>query len=139
MMYQRQVGFGEAISRAFSNYCNFSGRASRSEFWWFALFNYLVAMAIYSPNIYFVILGRGYSVGIQIVYYLYCLAVLLPSLGLTWRRLHDIGKAGGWYFIGLIPIVGAIILLVWLCKDSEPCENRFGSVPNVVSQDGPGF
>lgn len=57
---------------------------------------------------------------------------LLPSLGLIWRRLHDIGKAGGWYFLWLIPLVGGIILIVWFCNESEPKENRFGQIPNLV-------
>lgn len=148
-MYQRQVSFGEAIQRAFSNYCNFRGRASRSEYWWFCLFNCIImiplnigntimsashVMSSYDPyygytsapepslNIFMIIMG------------LYSLAILLPTLGLCWRRLHDIGKAGGWYFIGLIPFVGAIILIVWFCKESEPTENRFGPVPNLAVQ-----
>lgn len=62
---------------------------------------------------------------------LWNLIVFLPSLGLCWRRLHDIGKAGGWYFIGLIPVIGWIILLIWFSRRSEPTPNRFGPVPNL--------
>lgn len=69
-----------------------------------------------------------------IIMLIYSLAILLPTLGLIWRRLHDIGKAGGWYFIGLIPVVGAIVLIVWFCQASEPTENRFGPVPNLAVQ-----
>lgn len=132
-MYQRQVGFFEAISRAFGNYCNFSGRASRSEFWYFYLFNVIIN----------IILG-GYG-GVSDLWQqqsfnffsagfgLYNLIVLLPTLGLCWRRLHDIGKGGGWYFIFLIPIVGWILLLVWECKEGEPHPNRFGPNPYGIN------
>lgn len=61
------------------------------------------------------------------------LALLLPSLGLCVRRLHDIGKSGWWIFISLIPIVGWIILLVWYCKDSQMAPNEYGDVPNLVA------
>lgn len=144
-MFQRQVSFDEAIQRAFSNYCNFQGRASRSEYWWFCLFNIIIMMPLNIGNT--IMTARsmptydpytGYysapepSLNIfAIIMLLYSLAILLPTLGLIWRRLHDIGKAGGWYFIGLIPIVGIIILLVWFCQQSEPTENRFGPVPNL--------
>lgn len=60
------------------------------------------------------------------------LALLLPSLGLTVRRLHDIGKCGWWIFISLIPIVGWILLIVWYCKDSQMETNEYGPVPNLV-------
>lgn len=65
----------------------------------------------------------------SILYSLYSLAILVPSLALVWRRLHDIGKSGGWFFISLVPLVGWIILLVFLCKDSEPGDNAYGSNP----------
>lgn len=137
-MYQRQAGFGEAVRRAFSNYCNFSGRASRSEYWWFALFNYIVAMMLLTGH-YFstnTMLGSTNDFALDtfsVLYYIWCLVVILPGLGLIWRRLHDIGKGGGWYFIGLIPLVGGIILIVWFCKESEPIDNRFGPVPNLAN------
>ena len=60
------------------------------------------------------------------------LAFLLPSLGIAVRRLHDIGKSGWWIFISLIPLIGAIILLVWWCKDSQMEPNEYGPVPNLV-------
>ncbi|MDE5997146.1 MAG: DUF805 domain-containing protein [Muribaculaceae bacterium] len=125
-MYQRQVSFKEAVERALKqNYCNFSGRASRSEFWWFALFNFILSAVIsivfcWSQNTMNVITG------------LVNLALLLPSLGLAVRRLHDIGKSGWWIFISLIPIVGWIILIIWYCKDSQMETNEYGPVPNMV-------
>lgn len=125
-MYQRQVPFGEAIQKAFNNYCNFNGRASRSEYWWFVLFTAIIsyvcqniAMFAHSQVLSYVFSG------------IITLAFLLPSLGICWRRLHDTGRAGGWYFIGLIPIVGWILLIVWFCQPSQPEANRFGDVPNV--------
>lgn len=126
-MYQKQVGFGEAISMAFSKYCCFSGRASRSEYWFFSLFVFIV-QAIFST---------GVTVGDSLTLLgslsgVFGLAVLLPSLGLTIRRLHDIGKGGGWIFINLIPLVGQIIFLIWTCKPSEVGDNRFGPMPNLV-------
>lgn len=125
-MYQRQVSFKEAVVRALTqNYCNFIGRASRSEYWWFALFNFILA-AVISVVFYSGDTARMVVTGIV------NLVLLLPCLGLSVRRLHDIGKSGWWLFISLIPLVGAILLLVWFCKDSEPQANEYGPEPNMV-------
>lgn len=131
---QRTVGFGEAIKLFFSNYATFYGRSSRSEYWFVTLFNFLVVIILYILAIItaFSSLGTsGLILGLLSVYYL---ATIIPSLALCWRRLHDIGKSGGWYFIGLIPIVGPILLLVWFCTESQPYENEYGPVPNTDSE-----
>lgn len=128
MVIQRQVSFGEAIKRAIvENYCNFQGRASRSEYWWYCLFTFLLGLCVT-----FIF---GNDTAGQVISGIVSLALLLPGLGLVWRRLHDIGKAGGYYFFVLIPLVGWIILIVWLCKPSEPQANRFGPEPNMVNFD----
>lgn len=137
-MRQYQVSLGTAVSRAFSKYCTFTGRASRSEFWWFALFNFLVAIAV---EILTVIIGVGTATsdsgiflitGIPMVLMsIYNIVILLPSWGLFFRRLHDVGRSGWWWLIGLIPLVGPIVLLVFLCSPSQPFQNRYGMVPNV--------
>jgi len=106
------------------NYCNFEGRATRAEFWWFFLFNFIVGL-IFSGltqvgGTFFYVLSCIYSLG-----------VLLPQLGLGVRRLHDINKSGWWWLICLIPVVGAIILIVWWAKEGDPTENQYGAVPTT--------
>ncbi len=101
-------------------YAQFSGRARRKEYWFFALFNFIVA----------IILGLiAVAIHTRVLSYLYSLAVLIPSLAVAIRRLHDTGRNGWWILIGLIPFVGDIILLVLFCFDSEPGENKYGSNP----------
>ncbi len=108
-------------------YAEFSGRARRTEYWMFVLFNIIFSIvAIILDNV----LGTAIeSVGYGLFYILYLLAVLLPSLAVTVRRLHDIGKSGGWIFIALIPLIGSIWLLVLLATDSQPGENQYGPNP----------
>lgn len=125
-MFQRQVTFKEAVTRALTaNYCNFSGRSSRSEYWWFCLFTFIVGVVIS------IVFSFSESAS-KIVAGLVNLAFLLPGLGLAVRRLHDINKSGWFILLGLIPIVGAIILIIWFCKDSDPQPNQYGPVPNVA-------
>lgn len=107
------MGFGQAIETCFRKYADFMGRATRAEFWWWYLFNVIVSVVFY-----FALPDYVGSI-VQ-------LALVIPTLAVCWRRLHDIGKAGGWYFIFLIPIVGIILLIIWWCKPSEPFDNRFG-------------
>lgn len=124
-MYQRQVSFEEAVRSALQqNYCNFSGRASRSEFWWYVLFTFLVSVVI--GWIGFVSRDLG-----NVINTLVGLALLLPGLGLSVRRLHDTGRSGWWILINLIPVVGNIIYLVWMCQDSQMTPNQYGSVPHL--------
>ena len=116
--------FQEAIQTVFSKYATFSGRARRSEFWYFFLFNVIVTSVV----------GYiGKAIGGQnlenILTSVWGLAILVPSLAVSWRRLHDIGKSGLWALLDLIPIVGWIILLIWECKDSQPGENQYGPNP----------
>ena len=113
--------FTQAIQSVFAQYATFTGRARRSEYWFFVLFNYVISAALG-------FLGR-YMFLFSILSGLYSLAVLIPSLAVTWRRLHDIGKGGGWYFFILVPLVGWIFLLVWLCRDSQPGQNAYGPNP----------
>ena len=102
-------------------YVEFSGRARRLEYWMFVLFNILASVAIAVVD---AILGTSGALG-----GLYSLAVLLPSLAVTFRRLHDTDRSGWWLLICLIPLVGAIVFLVFLCLDSKPGANRFGPNP----------
>lgn len=126
-MYQVQVPFADAVKRALTvNYCNFTGRSSRSEFWWYYLFTVIIGAVF---NI--ISLITGGSATVSIIYGLVMLGLLLPGLAVGVRRLHDIGKSGWWWFIGLIPLVGTIILLIWWAKDSDMQPNQYGPVPNM--------
>jgi|TARA_B100002003_G_scaffold238493_1_gene256782 uncharacterized membrane protein YhaH (DUF805 family) len=103
------------------NYANFNGRASRQEYWMFILFNMIFSIiAMVADNV----LGSyGW------IYLLYILAIIIPSLAAFVRRMHDIGKSGGWFFIAFIPIIGGIWLLVLTCTDSNAGENNYGPSP----------
>jgi len=108
-------------------YATFSGRARRKEYWMFFLFNIIFSIAaIVLDNVLGIAIG---SVGYGPIYILYVLAVLLPSLAVSVRRLHDVGKSGWYLFITLIPIIGAILLLIKICSDGTPGENQYGSNP----------
>ena len=112
---------------ALKKYADFSGRARRKEFWMFFLFYFIFAVVL---SIIDGLIGWGFAGGtIGILYMLFSLGILLPYLAVTVRRLHDIGKSGWWYFIGLIPIIGGIWLIVLLATDGMPGENQYGPNP----------
>jgi uncharacterized membrane protein YhaH (DUF805 family) len=117
--------------KVLQNYATFSGRARRSEYWYFALFNMIFAIvAIVLDNILGIAIeGVGYGP----IYGLYLLAVLLPSLSVTVRRLHDVGKSGWMSLIVLIPIIGAIWLLVLFFTDSQQGTNKWGENPKEIT------
>ena len=100
------------------NYANIDGRATRPEYWWFTL-----AYAVVN-----IILSVIPKVG-SILSGLLALAVLVPSICAAVRRLHDINKNGWWLLLSFIPIVGAIILILWLVKPSDNGENQYGERP----------
>ncbi|HXP53727.1 MAG TPA: DUF805 domain-containing protein [Streptosporangiaceae bacterium] len=110
------VGFGEAVTEGFRNIFNFSGRASRPAFWWFALGAIII-------DIVAAIVGRAaHAVVIQ---YVVDIVVALVSLSLAVRRLHDTNRSGFWWLIGLIPIIGGIVLLVFYCLPGTPGPNKY--------------
>jgi uncharacterized membrane protein YhaH (DUF805 family) len=121
------MSFGAAIASFFSKYATFSGRARRSEFWYAVLFTTLVSVAIsiVFPGTVMVV----NDIPIQqssLPSNLWQLAIFVPSLALSWRRLHDVGRKGTYYLFILIPIVGWIMLLIQFLKDSQPGANAFG-------------
>lgn len=121
------VGFVEAIQICFSKYATFEGRARRSEYWFYTLFIWAVQMILYILGI--IILGKSPEDGTNILMSIFSLATLLPSLAVFWRRMHDIGKSGAWFFLNLVPCIGSIVLLVFEITDSQPGENQFGMSP----------
>ena len=120
--------FVEAVKSVFTKYATFSGRARRSEYWYFFLFNCIVSALIGAIGA--AIGGEGSANPLSTIW---SLAVLIPTLAVSWRRLHDIGKAGGFWFLNFIPLVGQIILLVWFCKDSQPEDNQYGPNPKAAA------
>ncbi|MNI51531.1 Inner membrane protein YhaI [compost metagenome] len=107
--------------KVLQNYVGFQGRARRTEYWMFFLFNFIIGIVL---GILGAIIGLGNGLN-----YLYSLAILLPSLAVGVRRLHDTGKSGLWLLIALVPFVGAIVLLVFMCLDSEEGTNQYGPNP----------
>lgn len=127
-MYQYQVSFSQAVRMAFDSYCRFQGRSSRSEYWWWVLF---VAILSFCIGIIEGILGFSMT-AVQTTSGILSLVLLLPGLGLSVRRLHDINKSGWWILLGLIPVVGAIILIIWFAQNSQMQDNQYGPVPNLA-------
>ena len=126
------MGFGEAISSGFANYVNFSGRAVRSEYWYWALFT--IVGGLVASIVDTVAFGTGpMNGGVGIFGALFNLAVLLPSIAVSVRRLHDLDKSGWWLLLFFIPLVGAIILIVWFCRRGTPGSNRFGDAPLMAT------
>jgi len=114
------MGFADAIRSVLSKYVVFSGRARRSEFWWFALFALILYIVVGIIDL---------AIGSSVLLLIVALALLLPSLAVTVRRLHDTGRSGWWILISLVPFVGGIILLVFECQDSQPGANAYGPSP----------
>jgi uncharacterized membrane protein YhaH (DUF805 family) len=112
--------------KVISQYVDFSGRARRSEYWYFALVNIIIGFVLGLVDS---IIGTTSSGGFGILGGIYLLAILVPSIAVAARRLHDTGRSGWWLLIGLIPIIGAIVLLVFVVQDSQPGSNQWGPNP----------
>ncbi|MFG2118766.1 DUF805 domain-containing protein [Streptomyces sp. NPDC048710] len=104
---------------ALKKYAVFGGRARRKEYWLFMLFAWIIYVALATVG---AVAHAPYIVGIAVVF-------LLPALGVTVRRLHDTGRSGWWIFIGMIPLIGSIVLLVFYCSDSQAGANKYGPNP----------
>ena len=110
-------------------YAVFQGRARRKEYWFFVLFNIIVTVVL---SLIDAMMGMYNSeVGIGLLSGVYSLAILIPSIAVTVRRLHDTGRSGWWILIALVPLVGAIILLVFMVLDSQPGDNEYGPSPKA--------
>ena len=116
---------------ALKKYAVFSGRSRRMEYWYFVLFNIIVAIVLGAID---ALLGtRGSYAGAGLLSGIYGLAVLIPSLAVTVRRLHDIDRSGWWILINLIPLIGTIVLLVFAVSEGTPGTNRYGPNPKEVT------
>ena len=114
-----KVDFIDAVKLYFINYINFTGRASRSEFWWVVLFSFLLSIVTSVIDL---------LLGVQVISGIVNLGCLIPSLSLTVRRLHDTRRRWTWILMGLIPLAGPIILIVYACQASDNY-NRWGPRP----------
>jgi uncharacterized membrane protein YhaH (DUF805 family) len=122
--------FPEAIKICLAKYADFSGRARRSEFWYFVLWLFLVSLV---ASILDSILGTRWGKGSGLVETVCNLALLLPSLAVGARRLHDISRSGWWLLIALVPCAGVIVLLVFFVLDSHG-DNQYGPSPKGYGQ-----
>ncbi|BES69536.1 DUF805 domain-containing protein [Marinobacter nanhaiticus D15-8W] len=104
---------------AFRNFANFSGRASRTQYWMFFLVYFIALIVLTVLDV---------VVGTMVISTLFSLAVLIPSISIAARRLHDTGKSGWWQLVALIPLIGWIILIVMLAQPSQG-ENAYGAQP----------
>lgn len=106
------------------NYTVYYGRARRKEYWMFVLINFIVTAILSAIQS---VIGMEYPV----LTLIYSLVVLLPSIAVGIRRLHDTERSGFWILIGLIPVIGSIILLVFLCQNGTSGSNRYGNDPKL--------
>lgn len=115
---------------ALKKYAVFSGRSRRAEYWYFILFSTIITFIVTFIDI---AVSTGTGLDIQLLGTLYGLAVVLPSLGVLVRRLHDTGRSGWYVFISIIPVIGTIMLIVWLATDSQSGMNQYGPNPKEAN------
>ncbi len=114
----------EYFTSAVQQYVNFEGRNTRTQYWMYILFYMIIYIGCAMVD--------G-ILGTQIITLLYSLALLLPSIAVATRRLHDTGRSGWWQLIGLIPLIGWIVLIVFLAQDTHPGENQYGPNPKEAA------
>lgn len=119
----REATFSAAVATAFSKYANFSDRASRSEYWFFTLFNCFAWIGVALIGGLISAVTTDLIGGALVVFY--WLAIVLPGLAVTVRRLHDTNRSGWWFLIAAVPLVGGIALLVFLCSPPVFAGNRY--------------
>ncbi|MFJ5864057.1 DUF805 domain-containing protein [Streptomyces parvus] len=107
------------------NYAGFSGRARRKEYWMFTLINFVISLVL-------TIIGN--AIGVEFISYIYSVAVIIPALAVAVRRLHDTGRSGWWLLIALVPLVGAIVLIVFLASEGKQETNEHGVNPKLAPQ-----
>lgn len=156
------MSFGQSVKSVFRQYATFSGRARRSEYWWFYLFSSLVSLPgsmiflgtylaavipAMSDNSYadgtlrddwYQDINWGLLIGGAMPMILVGLALFVPGLALMVRRLHDTGRSGWWYFIAFVPL-GSYVLLVFMFFDSQPYDNIYGPDPKAATRYTGGF
>lgn len=116
---------------AFKKFTQFEGRSSRSEYWYFALFNFIVSIAISAIA---EVMGTMALGGLSI---LYSLAIIIPSVAVSVRRLHDTNRSGWWILISLVPIIGFFVFLYFAVQPSDEGDNQYGPNPfSVMEEDG---
>lgn len=115
------LGFVDSVKATLQKYAVFDGRARRREYWFFWLFCLLAVIVLSILD--------GMIIGYPVLSGLFNLAVIIPSIAVGIRRLHDIGKSGWWLLIGLVPFIGIIILFVFFLMDSQPGPNQYGANP----------
>lgn len=125
--------FTEAVRSCLLNYVTFSGRARRSEYWYFVLFSVLgnIALSLIDRRL----LGSGME-STQTLSSLFSLAIFLPTISVAVRRLHDVGRSGWWWWLWMIPMIGWIVLLVWNVSKGNDGPNEYGDDPFDGDQDG---
>jgi len=133
-------------TKVLQQYVDFNGRARRKEYWMFVLFNMIFAIVAITLDNVLGLSGGSYeaaeaSASVMFesgpIYMVYSLAVLLPSLAVSVRRLHDVNKSGWWLLISLIPIIGGIWLLILFVRDSQAGKNQYGPNPKGVEPMAP--
>ncbi len=114
---------------ALKKYAEFSGRSRRKEYWLFMLFNFVISIVLGLIDAATGTLDA--DTGWGVLSGIYGLAVLIPAIAVTVRRLHDIGRTGWWILVAFIPLIGGLILLVFACLDSKP-DNEYGPNPKAI-------
>lgn len=128
------MSFIEAVTSVAVNFLNFSGRARRSEYWYFFLFNFVVQLLLRRSSLIFdILLPTKMALGLaRVLVSIYSLIVFLPALAVLVRRLHDTGKSG-WYLLwNLLPGIGTLIVVIRLLRDGDPGVNSYGPDPKGV-------
>lgn len=118
-----------------SRYADFSGRSRRTEYWYFVLGQMLVSIMLVLVTGLAGILSDSLGVIGMLLYFVSALFFLIPGFAVAVRRMHDVGYSGWMYLIGIIPLIGAVAILYFVCQDSQPGPNKWGPNPKEESKD----
>lgn len=124
------MSFSEAVQTCLLKYAILKGRAGRAEFWWFNLLGGLITLSVVITKVF------SHTAG-TVIFWVCAIPLLLPSIAVGTRRLHDTGRSG-WHFLwAAVPLVGGLVMLVYLTQPSDPRSNRFGPMPSAANLDAP--